>query len=225
MKKYAITELFHTIQGEGAHAGSTAVFLRFASCNLWDNNPEHRERDAQRHGAECPRWCDTDFGVREKLTLQELLARIGAMPSARMIVVTGGEPLLQLDYELVVCLHSLFGLVAVETNGTVALPGALATSARHLLWVTMSPKTAPEEIKLDKPDEIKVVFPDYDPFRYMSFAGENTRLYVQPRAACEVAHIGKSVLHLDTMQRAAEFVMRNPDWRLSIQTHKLVGVP
>lgn len=225
MKKYAITELFHTIQGEGFHAGSTAVFIRFASCNLWDNRPEHRERDAARHGAECPRWCDTDFGVREKLTLQEILQRVGAMPSARMVVLTGGEPLLQLDYELVVCLHSLFGLVAVETNGTLEPPGALATTARDLLWLTMSPKVPPSAIKLYKPNEIKVVFPDYDPFAYLQFAGDGTHLYIQPRAACEIEQVGKSVLHLDTMQRAAAFVMQNPDWKLSIQTHKLVGVP
>lgn len=222
MKKYAIAEMFHTIQGEGYHAGSTAVFLRFASCNLWTGQAEHRTRDAARHGAECPKWCDTDFGVREKLTLSEIVERVGRLPGARMIVLTGGEPLLQLDYELVIALHSVFGLVAVETNGTVSPP----ENTRHLLWLTMSPKVAPENIKLGtSPDEIKVVFPDYNPLSYMRFADNRTRMYIQPKAACEIETIGKSLLHLDTMQRAAAWVMQHPEWKLSIQTHKLVGVP
>lgn len=220
-KKYAIAEIFHTLQGEGHHAGTVAVFIRFAGCNMWSGEVADRERDAQRNEAQCPRWCDTDFRVRERLTGAEILERVGKLPGAKMVVLTGGEPLLQLDYALIEGLYRLFGLVAVETNGTLTPPA----NSRSMLWLTMSPKVAPAEIKLRNPNEIKVVFPDYNPLDYLPFAGRQTRLFVQPRATCEVMTVGKSLLAPDVIGAAVNFVLTHPEWRLSLQTHKLTNLP
>lgn len=219
---YAITEIFHTIQGEGAHAGRCAIFLRFAACNLWSGKPQDRERDALRHEAHCPRWCDTDFAMRERLSLGELGNRIAALPRAPLIVLTGGEPLLQVDAPLVEMLErTAIDTIAVETNGTVLPPPDL-----HMrLWLTMSPKVAPNRLALRNVDELKVVFPDYDPQSYINAGVLASHYFVQPRAACKPESVGKSVLAMDSMQQAAAYVMKNPHWRLSIQTHKLVGVP
>jgi organic radical activating enzyme len=223
LQRYAVTEIFHTIQGEGHHAGTAAVFIRFAGCNMWGGHVENngRRAAAEAQEAHCPLWCDTDFRVREVLTSAEILTRVGKLPGAQMVVLTGGEPLLQLTYELIEELYRLFGMVAVETNGTLTPPA----NSRSLLWLTMSPKVAPAKIKLRNPNEIKVVFPDYNPLDYLPFAGKQTRLFVQPRATCETQTVGRSLLAPDVIGAAANFVLTHPEWRLSLQTHKLVGLP
>jgi len=218
---YAIVEVFHTIQGEGFHAGTPAVFVRLAACNLWSGRAEHRERDAERHAAKCPRWCDTDFVMREQMTIERLMDAVDALPKAPLCVLTGGEPLLQVDEDLVYGLSRRFRTIAVETNGTQPCEGLL----RKTLWLTMSPKVAPSKIKLRDVDELKVVFPDYDPQSYLDDGIRASHCFVQPRAACTVETVGRSLLHAATMSEAAAYVMAHPHWRLSIQTHKLVGVP
>lgn len=143
---YAIKEVFKTLQGEGARAGTVAVFVRFVGCNAWGGAPEHRERDHARTGAACARWCDTDFRKEgsEILTARELRARIEALWASekrdRWVVLTGGEPMLQLDDELMGALTESGPCwnVAVETNGSVA---PKVTSMRGVIdHLTVSPK-------------------------------------------------------------------------------------
>lgn len=220
MRRYAVTEIFYTLQGEGFYAGAPAVFVRLAACNMWSGRDEDRERDAVANRAECPRWCDTDFGVRQRLTAQEVAACVDTLSMESMVVITGGEPLLQLDVDLVDALRSrIERVVAVETNGTV-LPRA---GVRERCWITMSPKTAPAEIQLEAPNELKVVFPAYDPNAYLGVAGDRALLYVQPLA--DTFSVGKSLVNADNTRRAAAFVQANPRWRLSLQTHKILGLP
>lgn len=216
---YSIVEVFHTIQGEGFHAGTPAVFIRFAGCNLWTGRAKDRDRDAARNGALCPKWCDTDFVSRGKRDLESLMAEVEQLPRAPLCVLTGGEPLLQIDEALMNHLNAAFDTVAVETNGTQPCD----TPVRDGLWITMSPKVTADKIVLKSVDELKVVYPDYDPASYDAVSAQHR--FVQPRAACDIATIGKSSLNRESMRMAADFVMRNPAWRLSIQTHKLVGVP
>jgi organic radical activating enzyme len=136
LSTYAIKEIFSTIQGEGARAGCRSVFLRFAGCNHWDGNPEHRERGK---GA-CALWCDTDFVGGERLTAKEIIARLEALwpyqenDQARWVVLTGGEPGLQLDKALVDAFNDEGWYVAIETNGSVEMP------REWFDWITISPK-------------------------------------------------------------------------------------
>lgn len=220
MKTYSIVEIFPTLQGEGYWAGTPFVFCRFAGCNLWSGNDEHRERDADRHGARCPMFCDTDFRPVERLTADELVARIREatkeIGNYNRVVFTGGEPLLQLDREITIQLPEFY--IAVETNGTVAIADGV-----RLNWVCVSPKVPADRLKLRRGDEIKVVFPDYDPREYET-AGTFRHYWIQPAAAVGPG-VGKSVIAYDIVQRAAELCRRMPGWRLSLQTHKIIGVP
>lgn len=224
-KHYNVKEVFATLQGEGFHAGTPAVFVRFAGCNMWSGHDEHRERDATRNAAECPRWCDTDFRFGQRTTASLIaasvltaakVARIDPLPH---IVLTGGEPLLQVTDELVDELRSVapLALIAVETNGTV-LP-----KTAKIDWLCVSPKVAPDRLQLQHGQELKVVFPAYDPSAYLGIARNFLYRFVQPEAA--TSGVGVSVLERDNMMRAAAWVMANPGWRLSVQTHKVIGVP
>jgi 7-carboxy-7-deazaguanine synthase (Cx14CxxC type) len=206
---YSVKEIYYTLQGEGARTGRAAVFLRFAGCNLWTG----LERD--RHKATC-QFCDTDFvgtdGVGGgKFEMPEALAAAvvekwpgGGEP---YVVCTGGEPLLQLDAVLIVALHARGFEVGVETNGTQEPPDGLD-------WICVSPK-ANAELKLTHGNELKLIYPQAgaEPERYAGLEFDN--FFLQP---------------MDNPERAAntdaatEYCLAHPQWRLSLQTHKLIGI-
>jgi 7-carboxy-7-deazaguanine synthase len=208
---YAVKEIFYTLQGEGAQAGRAAVFCRFSGCNLWSG------REVDRASAVC-RFCDTDFvGVDGtgggRFATADLLADAVAAewPSdedSRFVVCTGGEPLLQLDDALVAALHARGFEIAVETNGTVAPAPA------GIDWVCVSPK-AGSELRLLTGDELKVVVPqpglDLDVLEGLAFR----RFSVQAMDGPNV--VANTRLAVDTC-------LRRPRWRLSVQTHKHLGI-
>jgi 7-carboxy-7-deazaguanine synthase (Cx14CxxC type) len=207
---YTVKEIFYTLQGEGANAGRAAVFCRFAGCNLWTG----RERD--RATAVC-RFCDTDFvGVGPdggKFATAQALAEAVAerWPAGAggrpLVVCTGGEPLLQLDEPAVAALHARGFEVAVETNGTQPPPAGLD-------WICVSPKIG-APLVLTRGDELKLVYPQ-DGGDPAQFAGLPFRhFFLQPMDGPEQA--------LNT-SRAVAYCLAHPQWRLSVQTHKVVGV-
>ena len=216
---YLVKEVFATLQGEGAHTGRAAVFCRFTGCNLWSGREEHRA------DAVC-RFCDTDFvgtdgpGGGRFATAGELADRVAAVWAAalggasdagegrRFVVCTGGEPLLQLDHELVAALHERGFLVAIETNGTRPVPGGVD-------WVCVSPK-AGAELVVTTGDELKVVFPQpgAEPDRYDDLTF--THRFVQPMDGPDAEA---------NVAAAVAWCRRHPRWRLSLQTHKLLGIP
>ncbi len=208
---YSIKEVFFTLQGEGGNAGRAAVFCRFAGCNLWNG------RESDRANAACS-FCDTDFlgtngagggKFANASVLADAIAR--AWPTGadnRFVVCTGGEPLLQLDANLVRELHERQFVVAVETNGTLDAPPGID-------WICVSPK-AGTVIRLIEGQEVKVVFPqvDLDPasFEALNF----DRFYLQPM---------DGPARKANTQLAVDYCLSHPRWRLSLQTHKLLGIP
>jgi 7-carboxy-7-deazaguanine synthase len=206
---YQVKEIFYTLQGEGANAGRPAVFCRFAGCNLWSG------RETDRDSAVC-RFCDTDFvgtgpdGGRFAAAA-ELAAAVAARwtgaAGARFVVFTGGEPLLQLDAALLDAVHGLGFEVAVETNGTIAAPPGID-------WLCVSPK-AGAPLRQRRGQELKVVVPqaglDLDGLAGLDFE----RRYLQPMDGPSLA---------DHTQWAIAQCLRDPRWRLSVQTHKLLGI-
>ena len=207
---YQVKEIFYTLQGEGMNAGRPAVFCRFAGCNLWSG----REQD--RAGAVC-RFCDTDFvgtdGTHggKYASADALSAAIeGEWPvrenAGKFAVLTGGEPALQADAAFVDALHSRGFQVAIETNGTLALPAGLD-------WVCVSPK-ADAPLKVKRGNELKLVYPQsVAPSEYEELAFEHFLL--QPMDGPEV---------LENTERAMAYCLQHPRWRLSIQTHKVLGI-
>jgi 7-carboxy-7-deazaguanine synthase (Cx14CxxC type) len=209
---YAVKEIFYTLQGEGANTGRAAVFCRFAGCNLWTG----REQD--RLDATC-QFCDTDFvgtdgpGGGRFTSASELGEAVAAAwpegtAQRRFVVCTGGEPLLQLDAALVQALHRQGFEVAVETNGTIEPPGGLD-------WLCVSPK-AGAELMVRAGDEIKLVFPQAgaDPTDFEGLAFRH--FFLQPMDGPE----------RDANTAAAlQYCLEHPRWRLSLQTHKLLGIP
>ena len=209
---YAVKEVFYTLQGEGANTGRPAVFCRFAGCNLWTG------READRDTAICG-FCDTDFvgtdgpGGGRFPTADQLAAAVeGAWPvsepTPKFVVCTGGEPLLQLDPPLLEALHARGFEVAVETNGTVPPPAGID-------WLCVSPK-AGAPLVVDRGDELKLVFPQEgaEPER---FAGLGFRhFFLQP--------MDGPVREANTAA-AVRYCLSHPRWRLSLQTHKLLGIP
>ncbi|MEO8030433.1 MAG: 7-carboxy-7-deazaguanine synthase [Gemmatimonadota bacterium] len=211
---YAVKEIFYTLQGEGANAGRAAVFCRFAGCNLWTG------RESDRAGAIC-RFCDTEFVGTDgtgggKFATAEALAQAvrrawpaDAAPSARpLLVCTGGEPLLQLDEAAITALHAAGFEIAVETNGTLPPPAGLD-------WICVSPK-AEAPLVLTRGDELKLVYPQTggDPARYRDLAFRH--FFLQPMDGPEQAR---------NRALALEYCLTHPEWRLSLQTHKLLGIP
>ena len=209
---YAVKEIFYTLQGEGANTGRPAVFCRFAGCNLWSG----RERD--RATAVC-RFCDTDFvgtdgaGGGRFSDAADLAAAVhrawpGQAGPRPFVVCTGGEPLLQLDAALVAALHAEGCDIAVETNGTCAAPEGLD-------WICVSPK-AGAPLELTAGDELKLVFPqegvDPQAFEDLDFR----HFFLQPMDGPERAR---------NTALAVGFCLDHPRWRLSLQTHKLIGIP
>ena len=232
---YLFKESFYTLQGEGFHAGTPALFIRLGGCNMWSGREEHRERDALRNKAECPRWCDTDFTDGYKIdaealhyTLTENLwedtANAVDPKDVPLVVITGGEPLLQVDAAFIAMLRMTFpnSVLAVETNGTV-MPRVPYGTHGGLDWVCVSPKQAPERLKLQQGNELKLVYPAYDPHAYEEYALGFEHKYVSAEAT--TTGVGESLISKTNLQNAAEFVMRNPDWKLTLQSHKIIGVP
>ena len=207
---YTVKEIFYTLQGEGANAGRPAVFCRFAGCNLWTG------READRAGAVC-NFCDTDFvGVGPDggkfATATDLAAAVAARwptdeRQNRFVVCTGGEPLLQLDTGAVDALHARGFAVAVETNGTQPAPAGLD-------WICVSPK-ANAPLALTRGDELKLVFPQagVDPARFESL--DFGQFFLQPMDGPALE---------ENTRAAMNYCLANPRWRLSLQTHKLLGI-
>ena len=209
---YQVKEIYYTLQGEGARTGRAAVFLRFAGCNLWSG----LERDRAR--AVC-KFCDTDFvgvdGVNggRFANADDLASAVaGLWPkilgSRPYVVCTGGEPLLQLDSALIDAVHARGFEVAIESNGTIAVPHGID-------WICVSPK-AEAEIVQRRGDELKLVYPQADapPERFMSW--DFTHFFLQPMDSPE---------REANTYAAAQYCLAHPQWRLSLQTHKLIGLP
>jgi 7-carboxy-7-deazaguanine synthase (Cx14CxxC type) len=207
---YSVKEIYYTLQGEGAQAGRAAVFLRFSGCNLWSG----LERD--RDDATC-RFCDTDFVGTDgpgggKFADAAALARAVAArwPEGRgkpYVVCTGGEPLLQLDGPLIAALKTQGFEIGIETNGTLLPPAGID-------WICVSPKADAQQ-KLTRGDELKLVYPQAGapPER---FAGQSFRnFFLQPLDDARQA---------ENTAAATAYCLENPQWRLSLQTHKLIGI-
>ncbi len=223
MSSYGVVEIFRTLQGEGYWAGTPAVFVRFAGCNLWSGHAHTRMRDFQRNDAACALFCDTDFrnGTRyEAQNLAELIAD-ELNGTIQHVVFTGGEPFLQLTEELLskVCAKAPYAKIAVETNGTVEpAEGTL----RYIDWVCLSPKTPPDRLKLSGADELKVVFPNLDPLQYEHLIVHHR--FVQPAALASMDAVGASNLDDENTRAAVEFAQTHAGWRVSLQTHKFINL-
>lgn len=201
--KYRIREIFWSIQGEGWNVGTPSIFVRFSGCNQWTG----LERDRETGHSDCARWCDTDFHGGEWMEHDALLAEIGSLhKSARLLVFTGGEPALQITQELLGDVAALGLRCAIETNGTLPLPGGDC-------WKTVSPKGGKYPLCVTSGDELKLVYPqlgvqpaDVEALRF-------THFYLQPRDnTAENTHA------------CLDYIRRHPQWRLSVQTHKYIGV-
>lgn len=207
---YAVKEIFFTLQGEGLNAGRPAVFCRFAGCNLWNGREEDRERAA------C-RFCDTDFvgtngegggKFEDAAALARAVAAKWPGGGQPLVVLTGGEPALQLDVPLLDALHDAGFSCAVETNGTLPLPAGVD-------WICVSPK-ADTELVVKEGHELKLVYPQTEapPERFEGLAFSHFLL--QPM---------DGLLKKQNTDRAIAYCMAHPRWRLSLQTHKLLGIP
>jgi len=207
---YAVKEIFYTLQGEGAQAGMPAVFCRFAGCNLWSGREEDR-------GSAVCQFCDTDFvgtdglGGGKFATADELADAVAAMWTGsaggqKLVVCTGGEPLLQLDRAAIEALHARGFRIAIETNGTLAVPEGVD-------WVCVSPK-ANATLVVREGDELKVVFPqEIPPSEYAGLEFRN--FFLQPMDGVDAVR---------SRELAVEYCLQHPQWRLSLQTHKLLGI-
>ena len=208
---YQVKEIFYTLQGEGANAGQPAVFCRFAGCNLWTG----REQD--RASAVC-QFCDTDFVGTDGtlggkyLDADALAGQIEAQWPAgdaayRFVVMTGGEPLLQVDGALIAALHARRFKIAVETNGTIAAP-------KGIDWICVSPKAGAPWVQREG-QELKVVWPQPSLDLAELESANFTHRYLQPM---------DNVLRIENTQQCIAMCMQRPAWRLSLQTHKITGI-
>lgn len=196
---YRVNDIFYSLQGEGHNTGRAAVFIRFAGCNL-----------------RCS-FCDTEFDTYREMTAEEIVASINTYP-ARFVVLTGGEPTLQVDEAFVDLLHQYGFEVAMESNGTRPAPN-------NLDWLTVSPKISGEKWKVESgwrlPDEVKVVFDeDTVPETYLpspSTLSLSPILYLQP---CDTGNAERNAIIIN---RCIDYIKEHPQWRLSLQTHKLIG--
>ena len=205
---FRVKEIFRTIQGEGALTGTPAIFVRFAGCNLWSGHETRRDVDARRHAVACPLFCDTDFRGGTMMEQDAIVDMACALSRGDdLIVLTGGEPTLQVTPELVDALARHFACVAMETNGTHAV------DALKLDWVTVSPKEPVDRVTVRRGDEIKVVFPYYDPAAYEAIRSGFRYAFVMPADA--------SAQHAT---HALQFCLDHPGWRLACQMHKQPGI-
>jgi 7-carboxy-7-deazaguanine synthase len=208
---YSVKEIFYTLQGEGANAGTPAVFLRFAGCNLWSGREKHRAT------AVC-RFCDTEFVGTDGAgggRFHDAAAVAGAAEAkwpahattGRFVVCTGGEPLLQLDAGLVEALHDRGFRVAIETNGTLAAPAGVD-------WICVSPKAGAAFVQRQG-NELKLVYPQpgAEPERYVGL--DFGHFFLQPMDGPR---------RVENTELAADYCLRHPGWRLSLQVHKLIGI-
>jgi len=211
MKAYAVKEVYYTLQGEGANAGRPAAFVRFSGCNLWSG----RDADRGNGPGPCSAWCDTDFvgtggpngGRYHAAALAAKAAEAwGAGRAGRFAVLTGGEPMLQVDAVLIDALHRFGFEVAVETNGTRPVPDSVD-------WITVSPKPGTEVVQR-RGQELKLVHPQdgVDPADFLGWSFG--RFYLQPLDGRE-----------GSAAEAARYCLAHPPWRLSVQAHKLLGLP
>lgn len=208
---YSVKEIYYTLQGEGFHTGRAAIFCRFSGCNLWSG------RESDRSNAICT-FCDTDFvgtngfnggKFKNALSLVQAMERLWPdNASKKFLVCTGGEPLLQMDTELIKELHKHDFLVAIETNGTLLPPDGID-------WICVSPK-AGAEFRLKYGDELKIVYPqnglnlkDYEHLQFKNF-------YLQPMDGINAEH---------NTRLTVEYCLQNPKWKLSLQTHKIINIP
>ena len=207
---YHVKEIFYTLQGEGANAGTPAVFCRFAGCNLWTGREEDRAK------AVC-QFCDTDFvgtdgaggGKFETATdlAQACQKALGGVAGPSLLVMTGGEPMLQVDQPLIDALHDVGFAIAIETNGTLPVPDDID-------WVCVSPK-AGAPLQQMRGDELKLVFPQpaLQPAQVRDLDFDH--YFLQPMDGPD---------QVRNTQEAIEFCKANPPWRLSVQTHKVLGI-
>ena len=204
MKTYRVNNIFYSLQGEGRNTGRAAVFVRFAGCNL-----------------RCP-FCDTEFDTYTEMTAEEIIAKAASLhPSSStlpsFIVLTGGEPTLQVDEAFVDLLHNAGYEVAMESNGTRPAP-------QNLDWLTVSPKERGErqEVRGERmPDELKIVFDEHtDPDEFLPSLSSphSPLLYLQP---CDT---GDAQRNEAITQACVDYIKQHPQWRLSLQTHKLIGI-
>ena len=209
---YKVKEIYYTLQGEGAHTGRPAVFCRFSGCNLWSGREEDRDK------AIC-QFCDTDFWGTDgthggKYSAKALAEKVAACWQADSkhgkpyVVCTGGEPLLQLDEEMIDAFHEQNFEVAIETNGTKEIP-------KGVDWVCVSPK-AGADLVVTKGDELKLVFPQPgampEQFKDLDF----THFFIQPM---------DGEYTQQNTQLSIQYCLQHPQWRLSLQTHKLLNIP
>ncbi|MGU3495815.1 7-carboxy-7-deazaguanine synthase [Xanthobacteraceae bacterium A53D] len=210
---YAVKEMFKTLQGEGAQAGRAAVFCRFAGCNLWSG------REEDRAAAVC-QFCDTDFigmdgegggRFRSAQALADRIAQVWGDPSAGgkpYVVFTGGEPLLQIDPELIAAVHANGFEIAIETNGTLPAPEGID-------WICVSPKAGADLVQV-RGSELKLVYPQPtllpDQVSGLTF----DHFFLQPM---------DGPARLENTQAAVAYCLDHPQWRLSLQTHKMIGIP
>lgn len=210
---YSVKEIFYTLQGEGAQAGRSAVFCRFAGCNLWTG------READRAGAIC-NFCDTDFVGTDgdgggKFADAGALARAcrnawrGNSGTPPFVVLTGGEPMLQVDKPLIAALHAAGFEIAIETNGTLPVPRAID-------WISVSPKAGADLVQRSG-DELKLVYPQsaFDPATLEGL--DFTYFLLQPMDQ-------GAVRTANNLRAAIGYCLDHPKWRLSVQTHKLLGL-
>ncbi len=222
--RYRIKEAFYTLQGEGAHAGRASVFCRFSKCNLWTGKEQNRAN------AIC-NFCDTDFvgtdgqngGYYSRDDLVALISRLWPQKHSHSatpyIVCTGGEPLLQLDKALVDAFQQAGFEVAVETNGTLPIPS-------NIDWVCLSPKGT-AEIVVQQCDELKLVYPQQDamPERFQSINA--THRFLQPLdiSALQAAQlIARDSSNVAVTQSTVSYCLAHPEWKISLQTHKWLGI-
>lgn len=212
---YSVKEIFYTLQGEGAHSGRAAVFLRFSGCNLWSG----REEDRGRGPGGCSKWCDTDFrgtkgpGGGKYATAKELASAVRAAwepksTDGAMVVCTGGEPLLQMDESLVAEIRRLGFYVAVETNGSIEL-------MFNVDWLCVSPKSG-SPIRQDQGDELKLAFPQEGLLPDSVSGLRFSRFTLQPIDGVDMR---------SNTSMAVTYCKEHPQWRLGIQAHKVVGIP
>ncbi len=209
---YSVKEMFYTLQGEGAQSGRPAVFCRFSGCNLWSG------RESDRKSAIC-QFCDTDFvgvdgnGGGKFRTARELAIAVvdkwpHSRPERRYVVCTGGEPLLQFDDDLVEALHEQGFEIAIETNGTLQPPQGID-------WICVSPK-ANADFLLRSGQELKLVFPQDGGEPERSLESNFQFYYLQPMDGPDIEK---------NTQLALQYCLQNPRWQLSLQTHKMIGIP
>jgi 7-carboxy-7-deazaguanine synthase (Cx14CxxC type) len=210
---YAVKEIYYTLQGEGLQAGRPAVFCRFAGCNLWTG------READRAEAAC-NFCDTDFvgtdgpGGGQFETAQDLVmacrsAWRGTVGLSRFVVLTGGEPMLQVDEALIAALHEEGFEIAIETNGSLPVPDDID-------WICVSPKPG-VTLRQRSGDELKLVYPQPEIAPEEVLRLGFTHFLLQP--------LDDRAGGASNLQAAVEYCLKNPRWRLSLQTHKILGLP